>query len=71
MIIESSNLDYTIIRPSWFSNLDEIDYELTHKGEAFKNADKLISRKSIAHLVIRLALEKDFGIKESLGINKP
>ncbi len=70
-IIEASGLNYTIIRPQWFSNADEIDYELTRKGEAFKNPDGLISRKSIAHLVIRLCLERDFGIKESFGINKP
>ena len=70
-VIEDSVLDYTIIRPQWFSNADEIDYELTKKGEVFKNPDAQISRKSIAHLVARLCLEKDFGIKESFGINKP
>ena len=70
-VVEASGLDYTIIRPQWFSNADEIDYELTRKNEAFKNPNAQISRKSIAHLVIRLCLEQDFGIKESLGINKP
>ena len=70
-IIENSGLDYTIIRPQWFSNADEIDYELTRKGEVFKNPSAQISRKSIAHLVIRLCLEPNFGIKESFGINKP
>ena len=70
-VIESSGLDYTIIRAQWFSSADEIDYELTKKGEKFKNPSAYISRKSIAHLVIRLCLEKDFGVKESLGINKP
>lgn len=70
-IVESSGLDYTIIRPQWFSNADEIDYEITRKNEAFKNPSAYISRKSIAHLVIRLCLEPDFGIKESFGINKP
>ncbi len=69
--IESSGLDYTIIRAQWFSHADEIDYELTKKGEKFKNPSAYISRKSIAHLVIRLCLEPNFGVKESLGINKP
>lgn len=69
--IESSGLDYTIIRAQWFSHADEIDYEITKKGEKFKNPSAYISRKSIAHLVIRLCLEPNFGIKESLGINKP
>ena len=70
-IIESSGLDYSIIRAQWFSNADEIDYELTKKGEVFKNPSAYISRKSIAHLVIRLCVEPNFGIKESFGINKP
>ena len=30
-IIESSNLDYTILRPAWLSDINEIDYEITHK----------------------------------------
>ena len=70
-VIEASGLNYTIIRAQWFSSADEIDYELTRKGEKFKNPSAYISRKSIAHLVIRLCLERDFGIKESFGINKP
>ena len=70
-VIESSGLDYTIIRAQWFSSADEIDYEITKKGEKFKNPSAQISRKSIAHLVIRLCLEPNFGVKESLGINKP
>ncbi|MCY7939622.1 NAD(P)H-binding protein [Bacillus inaquosorum] len=28
-IIEASDLDYTILRPAWFTNKDEIDYETT------------------------------------------
>ena len=39
------------------------------KGE-FKNPDAQISRKSIAHLVGRCIYE-NFGIKDSLGINRP
>ena len=70
-IIEASGLDYTIIRAQWFSSANEIDYELTRKGEAFKNPSAYISRKSIAHLVIKLCMERDFGVRESLSINKP
>ncbi|WP_334084197.1 NAD(P)H-binding protein [Helicobacter typhlonius] len=70
-IIESSLLDYTIIRAQWFSNADEIDYELTQKGEDFKNPSGRISRKSIADLIVKLCTIKDFGIRQSLGINKP
>ena len=69
-IIEQSNLDYTIIRPQWFSSRDEIDYEITHRHEKFKNPDAQISRKSIADLVAKCIVE-NFGVKDSLGINKP
>ena len=69
-IIEQSNLDYTIIRPQWFSNRDEIDYEITHRNEKFKNPNAQISRKSIADLVVKCIVE-NFGVKDSLGINKP
>ena len=69
-IIENSGLDYTLIRPQWFSFADEINYEVTHRHEKFKNPDAQISRKSIAHLVGRCIYE-NFGIKDSLGINRP
>ena len=70
-IIENSGLDYTLIRPQWFSKADEIDYEVTSwaKGEKFKNENAQISRKSIANLVKRCLVDS-FGIKDSLGINK-
>ncbi|WP_064000269.1 NAD(P)H-binding protein [Campylobacter iguaniorum] len=68
-IIESSNLDYTIIRSQWFSNVDEINYEITHKNKPFANPDAKISRKSIADLVGRCIFD-NFGIRDSLGINR-
>ena len=51
--IEASDLDYTILRPGWFTNGDEIDYETTQKGEPFRGHD--VSRKSLALLVVKLA----------------
>ena len=70
-IIENSDLDYTLIRPQWFSDANEIDYEVTSwsKGEKFKNENAEISRRSIANLVKRCLLD-GFGVKDSLGINK-
>lgn len=35
-IVESSDVDYTVIRPGWFTNSQEIDYQLTQKGEPFR-----------------------------------
>ena len=68
-IIEASELDYTIIRPAWLDNKDEIDYELTQRNETFKGTE--VSRKSIAHLVSQIVLNPDQHIGESLGVNKP
>lgn len=68
-IIESSNLDYTILRPDWFTNDDEIDYVLTLKGEPEKGT--AISRKSIATFVASLVLKPESHIHENLGISKP
>ncbi len=68
-VIESSDLDYTILRPAWFTNKNEIDYETTQKGEPFKGYE--VSRKSVADLVVKLAVTPDLEVRRSLGVNKP
>jgi uncharacterized protein YbjT (DUF2867 family) len=68
-IIEASDLDYTILRPGWFTYEDEIDYEISQKGEPFKGHD--ISRKSVADLVVKLAVTPGLEVRRSLGVNKP
>lgn len=70
-IFENSDLDYTIIRPSWLNNNNEIDYELTEKGEMFKGAQNTVSRLSVADLILRLIQSDTFGVRKSFGINKP
>ncbi|KAI9340062.1 hypothetical protein DFJ73DRAFT_564369 [Zopfochytrium polystomum] len=71
LFIESTDLDYTIIRPEWLNNKDEIDYEITHKGELFKNPNAYLSRKSVADLVVKLATNPGCEVRQSLGVNKP
>lgn len=68
-VIEGSDLDYTVIRPAWLSNHDEIAYETTQKGEPFKGTE--VSRKSIAALVTKLVADPSQASRESLGVNKP
>lgn len=68
-IIEASDLDYTILRPGWFTNKDEIDYETTQKGEPFKGHD--VSRKSVADLVVKLTQSPELEVRHSLGGSKP
>lgn len=67
-IIEHSNLDYTIIRPAWFTNDSQIDYTLTSKGQQF--IGQQVSRRSIAALIVKLLERPDYAIRESLGIAK-
>lgn len=68
-IIETSQLKYTIIRAAYMTNDDEIDYELTKKGEIFKGT--MISRASIADFVIKIIQDPNKYTKESYGISKP
>ncbi|MFV0572629.1 MAG: NAD(P)H-binding protein [Xanthomarina gelatinilytica] len=67
--IENSDLDYTILRPDWFTNANEIDYALTKKGQS--ETGSAISRKSIATFVVKLIEHPENYIKENLGISKP
>ena len=68
-VIEASNLKYTILRPAWLTDEDEIDYETTQKNKPFKGTE--VSRKSVAALVIKLIDNPASGIRKSLGVNKP
>ncbi|GAK47109.1 NAD-dependent dehydratase [Secundilactobacillus oryzae JCM 18671] len=68
-VLEESDLDYTIIRPAWLTNKDEIDYETTQKGETFKGTE--VSRKSVADFVYQLVKDPTKEIGHSVGLNKP
>lgn len=69
-VIEASDLDFTILRPAWLDDRDEIAYATTQKGEPFKNASAAVSRKSVADLVVRLATTPGLEIRRSLGVHK-
>ena len=69
-IIEASGLDYTILRPAWLNDRDEIDYGTTQKGEPFRNAAEQVSRKSVADLVVKLATTPGLEIGSSLGVHR-
>jgi uncharacterized protein YbjT (DUF2867 family) len=68
-IIEASGLEYTILRPDWFTNGSEIDYAITHKGEPEKGT--AISRKSIAAFISRVVENPETFKNQNLGISKP
>ncbi|MCS3869911.1 uncharacterized protein YbjT (DUF2867 family) [Chryseobacterium ginsenosidimutans] len=68
-VIEDSGLHYTILRPDWFTNNDEIDYTVTLKGSP--ETGSAISRRSIADFVSKLINYPNLYINENLGISKP
>ena len=69
-VIEASDLDYTILRPAWMNDRDEISYGTTQKGEPFKAANESVSRKSVADFIVKQATTPDMEIRRSLGVNK-
>ena len=68
-VIESSGLEYTILRPDWFTNSNEVDYAITKKGEPEKGT--AISRKSIAAFIATIVDNPEKWKNENLGISKP
>lgn len=67
--IEASGLDYTIIRPAWLTDADEVDYELTERDEPFKGT--VVSRKSVADLIVRIIQTPDLHRGGNVGVDKP
>lgn len=67
--IEASGLEYTILRPAWLTDEDEVDYELTRKGEPFKGT--VVSRRSVGELIAKVITSPNLHIGANLGINKP
>lgn len=68
-VIEASKLEYTILRPTWFTVTEEVDYETTRKGEPEKGS--VISQKSLATFITKIIESPEKYSRENLGINKP
>lgn len=66
--IEASDLDYTIVRPGWFTS-GPVNYEITHKGEPFGGHD--VSIASIADIVTKLLDDDTLYARDSVGVNTP
>ena len=67
-VIEASDLDYTILRPGWFTHDREVDYQLTQKGEPFRGQD--VSLDSVSDLIVKLALSPELHARRSLGVSR-
>lgn len=68
-LLETSDLDYSILRAAWLTDEDEIDYETTERQQDFKGT--VVSRKSVAALVVKIIQTPSFASRQNLGINKP
>lgn len=68
-VIEASDLDYTVLRPAWLTDTDEVDYETTERNEPFKGTE--VSRKSVAALIVKIIVSPRLDSRRNLGVNKP
>jgi len=68
-VIEASDLEYTILRPTWFTSVNEVDYETTEKGESEKGS--VISQRSLATFITKIIESPENYKCKNLGINKP
>lgn len=68
-LIEASDRQYTILRPTWYTDKDEVDYIINQKGEPVTGTE--ISRKSVADLIVRIIEDPALHVNKSLGMEKP
>ncbi|GGJ77759.1 NAD(P)H-binding protein [Deinococcus aquiradiocola] len=67
-LVEASDLDWTVIRPGWFTPDAEVEYTLTRRDEPFRGHD--VSLNSVSDLIVRLATTPGLHVRESLGISR-
>jgi uncharacterized protein YbjT (DUF2867 family) len=67
-VIEASDLDYTLLRPGWFTHDDEVAYQLTEKGEPFKGHN--VSLNSLSDLITKLVTTPGLHSRQSLGVSQ-
>ncbi len=66
-VIEASDLDYTILRPGWFTRDEAIAYRITQKAEPFKGHE--VSLNSLSDLIVKLAMTPGLHVRRSLGVS--
>lgn len=66
-VIEASELDYTILRPGWFTHGPEVDFQLTVKGQPFRGHD--VSLDALSCLITKLVTNPGLHVRQSLGVS--
>jgi uncharacterized protein YbjT (DUF2867 family) len=67
-VLEATDLDYTILRPGWFTHDAEVDYQVTQKGQPFNG--HYVSLNSVSDLIVKLALSPTLEVRRSLGVSR-
>lgn len=67
-VIEASDLEYTMLRPGWFTAQADVDYRLTHKGDPFEGRE--VSLDSVSDLIVKLARTPGWEVRSSLGVSQ-
>lgn len=67
-LIEASDLDYTVLRPGWFTHDEEVSYQITQKGQPFIGHD--VSLNSLSDLIVKLSLDPTLEVRRSLGVSR-
>jgi uncharacterized protein YbjT (DUF2867 family) len=67
-VIDRSDLDYTILRPGWFTRDAEVTSQLTQKGEPFAGHE--VSLNALSRLVVELATRPGLHLRCSLGVSR-
>jgi uncharacterized protein YbjT (DUF2867 family) len=66
--IENSDLLYTVLRPAWPTDDNEIDYVTRPKGEPFNTRE--VSRKSISALIVQLSIADKMEVRSNLSVSR-
>jgi hypothetical protein len=66
-LIEATDLDWTVLRPGWFTR-DRAGYQLTQKGQPFIGHD--VSLDSLSGLIVELTTRPELYVRCSLGVSK-
>jgi hypothetical protein len=66
-LIEASDLDYTILRPGWFTREPEGPCHITQKGEPFQGHD--IALDSPSALIARIVTTPGLYLRSSIGVS--
>ncbi|PWG00391.1 NAD(P)H-binding protein [Levilactobacillus bambusae] len=68
-LIENSGLTYTIMRFAWLNDRDQIQYQVTKRGEKFAGGSG--SRQSMADAALKIIADPALGADDVIGIADP